>query len=770
MIKYLVAALTVIVAWPAPVLCDGDDASGVLADIVVKGNRSLSRQAVLHHVRSRVGQRYDAHVVNADEQRLLKTGRFQSVRTYAATGDRGVVLTFEVVEHATIERVEFVNNKAIKTNVLRKALPYDVGDPLSPFTVEASRKALLQKYHKAGHQFAEVKADIRDRQVIFEIVEGPKVTVRSVRFEGNTHFESLKLRQTIGTSSALWPVVKNALDLEQLDRDVQGLRQLYVDEGFLGAEVQKRLEYNDDKSEVVVVFVIEQHQRYRIREIRFEGNAAIGDDQLTNRIELEPGNFVVASRMRQDVQRVQGSYGQVGYIEAFVESDILYVDPNEPIPNWIAAHEDPKPALVILVFRITEEDKYIVGRVDIRGNTVTQERVVRRQLRLFPEQVFDTVAVQRARRRLLESELFDEVTITPLPGTGNVRDILVELKEANTGDIRLGVGVSSNSGLLGSISYTERNFDILNWPGSGRPGRAFKGAGQRFSIVAEPGTELMRFHVEWFEPSVGDQPYSMGVKAFLFERGRDSYDEFRAGPVVSVGHRFKNQWYGEIAARVEMIDINNLSSSAPPEVTKDEGSHVIVGAKATLIKDRTDSRWMPTTGDRIHTSYEQVLGDFNFGRLEGDYRIYRTVHMDPLDRKHVLAGRAMIGQIFGSAPVFEEFYAGGIGSMRGFEYRGISPRSKGTDKRIGGDFILLISTEYGFPVYGKTLRGVVFLDTGTVESTIGLSDFRAALGAGLRWIIPALGQIPISLDFAVPVVKDGNDDEQVISFFIGWAF
>ena len=440
MIKYLVAALTVIVAWPAPVLCDGDDASGVLADIVVKGNRSLSRQAVLHHVRSRVGQRYDAHVVNADEQRLLKTGRFQSVRTYAATGDRGVVLTFEVVEHATIERVEFVNNKAIKTNVLRKALPYDVGDPLSPFTVEASRKALLQKYHKAGHQFAEVKADIRDRQVIFEIVEGPKVTVRSVRFEGNTHFESLKLRQTIGTSSALWPVVKNALDLEQLDRDVQGLRQLYVDEGFLGAEVQKRLEYNDDKSEVVVVFVIEQHQRYRIREIRFEGNAAIGDDQLTNRIELEPGNFVVASRMRQDVQRVQGSYGQVGYIEAFVESDILYVDPNEPIPNWIAAHEDPKPALVILVFRITEEDKYIVGRVDIRGNTVTQERVVRRQLRLFPEQVFDTVAVQRARRRLLESELFDEVTITPMAGPGNVRNILVELKEANTGDIRLGFG------------------------------------------------------------------------------------------------------------------------------------------------------------------------------------------------------------------------------------------------------------------------------------------------------------------------------------------
>jgi outer membrane protein insertion porin family len=748
----------------------GGDDEDLVADVIVKGNQILSKQAVLHHVRTRVGQPYDQRIVNEDEKRLLQTGRFKSVRTFAKRTADGVVLTFEVVENPTIESIQFLNNKAFSDEKLLAELPYGPGDPFSQFTVEAGRKAILKKYLDKGHQFVEIKVIARDRKIVYEIVEGPKVAVRAVKFEGNTHFNSLTLKLRIGTNAAFWPMVKNELSLEQVDQDVNTLRNMYVDEGYLGAEVSRRLEYNEAKSQVTVVYVIAEHERYRINEILFEGNVAFSDQQLLERIQLSQGKFLVAAARRQDAQRIQDAYGRVGYIEAAVVPDIEYVDPEAPLPPWAQPLPDPTPALVNLVFRITESDQYRIGRIDIRGNTVTQERVIRRELRFYPEKVYDTVAVDRARQRLLDSRLFSKVNMIPVGKTGRTRDILIEVTEARTAEFLIGVGVSTNSGLLGNISFTQRNFDLFGWPRAGRKSPAFKGAGQRFSIVAEPGTELMRFNIEWFEPYLMDQPYSLGVKGYLFTRGRDTYDETRAGPVVSVGHRFRNGWYGEVATRLEMVDINDLDSDAPPEVVADKGTHFLVGAKGTLVKDRTDSRWMPTTGDRFRFSYEQVMGDYTFGRLEGDYRIYRTVHLDALDRKHVIAGRVMIGQIFGDAPVFEKYYGGGIGSIRGFEYRGVSPRSKGTTKRIGGDFVILTGAEYQYPIYGKYLRGVAFVDAGTVEADTGLNDYRVTVGAGLRWTVPMMGPVPISLDFAVPVMKNSDDDEQLISFFLGWTF
>ncbi|MCK4602641.1 MAG: outer membrane protein assembly factor, partial [Phycisphaerae bacterium] len=248
------------------------------------------------------------------------------------------------------------------------------------------------------------------------------------------------------------------------------------------------------------------------------------------------------------------------------------------------------------------------------------------------------------------------------------------------------------------------------------------------------------------------------------------YDETRYGGVVSFGHRFKNRWYGELAARIEGVDISSLDSSAPPEVRSDKGTHAIVGLKGTLVRDRTDSRWLPSTGDRFRLGYEQVTGDFDFGRATGEYRIYRTLYVDALDRKHIVSGRAATGYIFGDAPVFERFYGGGIGSVRGFEYRGISPRSSGTDQQIGGEFNFLAGAEYEFPLVGDQLRGVVFMDTGTVEEDFGVTAYRASVGVGVRWVVPLLGPVPMSFNLAFPISKSGDDDTQVFSFSIGVTF
>jgi outer membrane protein insertion porin family len=300
--------------------------------------------------------------------------------------------------------------------------------------------------------------------------------------------------------------------------------------------------------------------------------------------------------------------------------------------------------------------------------------------------------------------------------------------------------------------------------------QGWKGAGQTFSIVAQPGVELMRYHVEWFDPMLFDLPYSAGVKAFAFTRSRDDYDESRLGAVVSVGHRFKNRWYGEFATRLEGIRISDIDRLSAPEIQEVDGTSFLAGFKGSLTRDRTDSRWLPSTGDRLRFSAEQVAGDYNFTVFRAAYSHYFTLLTDAQDRKHVFAARSNVGAIAGDAPVFERFYGGGMGSIRGFDYRGISPRSGGKDDAVGGDYMIFAGGEYSFPVFGRDLRGVAFLDTGTVEDNTSLTTYRASVGVGIRWIIPLFGPMPMSFDFAIPLSKDEQDDTQVFSFSLGWMF
>ena len=770
----LAAAMPAVGAEPPP-------ASANVLEVRVEGNQQMSTGAVLAHVKTRPGQPFSEQVVRDDERRLLETGRFESVVASRQRTDRGVIVTFTVVERPLVKGVTFQGNKAFKADKLVAEVGFRAGEPFSDFSVEAGRRALEKFYKSSGYHFVTVKVDqaaLKDRRVVYEITEGPKTVVRHVRFEGNHFFNDLRLRQLISTQQRLWPLVEGKLDEEQVAQDVLGIRNLYVSEGFLDAEVGRLLDFSQDRTSVTVTFVIKEGPRYRVNQVIFEGATVFSPEELSRRIALKQGSFFTEQALRRALEVLRNTYGELGYLEAKVEAKKQFLSPAAPPPPWAAGLEHP--ALLNVIFHVEESEQFRVGKVIIRGNTTTQDRVIRRDLRIYPEQLFDSVALENARRRLLESRLFDQVSVTPLGRGPGTRDVLVEVTEGRTAEFLVGAGISTDSGLLGTVSFTQRNFDILRWPGSWKEfisGQAFKGAGQTLRIVAEPGTELMRFYLEWQEPALFDQPYSLGTRLFLFNRAREGYDETRYGGVVSVGHMFKNRWYGEVATRLEGVDINNIDHDAPPEVRDVEGTSFLAGVKGTVVRDRTDSRWMPTTGDRLSLSAEQVMGSFTFLRAVADYHAYWTVYVDAMGRKHILAARGEIGQIFGDSPIFEKFYGGGIGSVRGFRYRGISPRSKAPgvdDDPIGGDFMVFAGAEYSFPIVGTgeghELRGVVFLDTGTVEEDFGVTTYRASVGFGVRWTIPFFGPVPMAFDFGFPLSKDKDDDTQVFSFSLGWSF
>ncbi len=490
-------------------------------------------------------------------------------------------------------------------------------------------------------------------------------------------------------------------------------------------------------------------------------------------------------------KRVEDKYGHEGYINRNVTLNPVYTD---------------APGVVDLNITVDEGQPFIVGRVIVRGNGTIQDRVVRRQVRIYPDQTFDMVLVKKSIDRLKSIRIFSDVKVTPINSPGNppgVQDALVEVGEGQTGRFLIGAGLSTNSGLVGQISLEQQNFDIANPPhsmGEFLRGQAFKGAGQYFRILLEPGTEFQRYRVTFEEPYLFDTPYSFGNDIYYFTRGRESWDERRIGDAVTFGRRFGDVWSASLALRAEQVEISRVSdennngisdtsyfltdpitgrpagpfSDSAQEILDAKGSHFLTSLKPGVTRDTTDSRIFPTTGTRTILSYEQygaLGGAYTFSKIVGRFDFYYPLSTDIFDRKTVLSVRNQLGfDVFGKSPFFERFYGGGIGDLRGFKFRGVGPVAGGRKDPVGADLSWVTTAELNFPVYESLVRGVVFADVGDYESSINIGTIRSDVGAGVRLTIPFFGELPLALDFAVPVSKASTDHTQFVSFSLGIPF
>jgi outer membrane protein insertion porin family len=745
-------------------------AAPVVVRVEFTGAERTSEAYLRGLVHTTEGQPFDSAVADEDVTRLLKSGKFLSARYETTPGPEGVVVTFVLAERPVIEEIRFDGNVKFNDKKLRKEVPVSVGDPVDAYGVQEGRDAILRLYHDEGYGEATVTIDedllVQKAILLYRIEEGPRIRVRKILFEGNESFNARKLSGLIETKTYLWLFRDGRYDPDQVERDAADIQRFYRDEGFLDARVSYRVERSAEGTDLTITFTIVEGQRYSIEEIRFEGNTVFSDEELRAGLSMQPGQPILQREVDRDVKAIQTRYGDQGYIYAEVRAVRVF---------------SATPGLVVVTIQIEEGQQIRVGQVVIRGNETTKDKVVRREVELFPEELFSLSKAREAERRLIQTQIFSRASVQPAGTTPGVRDVVVDVQEsAKAGDFIFGIGITSNSGVLGSIMLDIKNFDLFDWPRSFTEFiklRSFHGAGQRLRIEAQPGTELNRFRIDFTEPYFLDQPVRLGTSAYYFERGRDRYDERRVGGNVSFGKRLEwkwlKGWYGEVALRVENVDISSVDLFAARKARDVEGGNFITSVKGTVVRDRTDSRFVPTRGDRLSLAWEQVGvlgGEHFFGKLSASYAWHKTLYTDVEERKSVLTLRGRAGAIVGDAPLFERFYAGGIGSLRGFEFRGVSPRDGIKETRIGGDFELLTGAEYSFPLYADSLRGVVFTDMGTVEENFEITAWRASVGVGLRLQIDFFGPVPMEFDLAVPVSSESDDDEQIFSFFIGTVF
>ncbi|TWU15271.1 BamA/OMP85 family outer membrane protein [Planctomycetes bacterium Poly21] len=358
-------------------------------------------------------------------------------------------------------------------------------------------------------------------------------------------------------------------------------------------------------------------------------------------------------------------------------------------------------------------------------------------------------------------------------------DLIIQGYPARTGRVMFGGAVNSSAGVTGQITVDERNFDISRWPTSFQDlfsGTAFRGAGQTFRLEAVPGSQYQRYTVQFADPNLlGYLPISMSVSGFYYDRRFDDWDEGRLGGKLSFGYRVTPDLSISAGLSGQNVNISNASDPTLPQLAEVLGDNAMYSGLFSLIHDTRNSPLLPSEGHYISASYEQAFGDFDYGKFEGEYRKYWKVR-ERADGsgQQIVKFITQVGFSGSDTPIFDNFFAGGYATLRGFRFRGASPAVPSANGlvQVGGRFQWLNSLEYMFPLTADdAFRAVTFVDFGTVETDIAIHEdnFRVAPGVGLRVAIPMLGPAPLAFDFAFPVMSAEYDDEQVFSFYMSAA-
>lgn len=743
-----------------------------------------TRQLVQNQIRTGKGSReYSQRIVADDIVRLNRLGRFQAVEHLVSERDDGTLdVTFRIQKQPVISDVQVTGNRRIRTNKLAEAVEFLAGTPVDQFELDRAARAIEDLYRERGFYLAKVSVNLDELQdtgiVLFEVREGLRTKITDIRFDGNTSFRPEELKRQIETSTANLFFNRGPLDEYQIRADERSLARFYKDRGYLDARVGSSVQTSPDSREAIVTFYIEEGPVYSLGEIvtRYEDAGPTGPvisaEQITGLIDMKPGDTYSTRKVERAIDKIESAYGQLGYVDARVQRQETR-DTREPIVN--------------LNIGISQGQPYRTGLVHVVGNSITRHEEIRKYVQNRPDHPLDENAVEETRGILTASGLFNQqqfpprtAILRPDPSMPTHRDILVEVTEHNTGSFGFGAAVNSDAGLSGRLSFTQRNFDVTDTPdsvGDFFSGKSFRGGGQTFSIEASPGTQVGSYAISLSDNAINDSVIGGSVSASIRTRDYDEFDERRAGFRGALTRRFGERWRGSIDARYEDIEIDEIDPTSPTDLFDVEGNNDLTGLGFGLRRNTVppQERFRPTRGSIINLGFEQVGalgGDYDFTKLNADHTVFLALSEDYRNRKTVLrlsTEARYIPQGMGDAPTFERYYLGGK-SMRGFDFRTVSPRGVRqdnglpSDDPIGGTWSFFWGAELQQPIYEDTLALAFFLDTGTVADEFTFDDYRVSVGTGLRVYIPLLSPAPLAFDFGFPILKEDTDEKRLFTF------
>ncbi|PYJ22945.1 MAG: outer membrane protein assembly factor BamA [Verrucomicrobia bacterium] len=731
-------------------------------DVQYTGPGTVSKERILAHMRTRVGQPYSDQVVEQDIEALYKTGSILNVRIFAQPQGDGVKVIVAVQTRSIMREIEISGAERVGAKRLRKEIKLKLNQPVNEQQLEEARQKIIEVYQGRGFNDVSVqfRVDPIDEQrgtarVVFTVNEGVRGAVRRIGFEGNEHFSERVLRKqmkTRGKTPIYFLDKSGRLDEVQLQQDLDKIREWYQNHGYIDVEIKDVRRERTEKGPMILTIVIAEGPQYHVGKLTVSGEQAATEQKIRALLKMKEGSVYSPKQLRDDAKAIADAYGSGGYVD-------LVILP-EGTPAGLA-HIDVQ-------YKIEEGTRSFVNRINIEGNTRTKDKVIRREVLVAPGDVFNTVRVDITKKRLENLGYFAKVETYPedtdVPGR---KDLTILVQEKRTGSLSFGGGYSTIDQLVGFAELTQGNFDLFNWP-------SFTGGGQKFRLRIQYGTQRKDFVLALTEPYFLDRRLSLSGQVFYNEANylSSEYDQRNYGFLIEMRKPINASMYATFGYKLQDIDIFNVSASASEAIQSAEGSFVESEFLTSLVFDRRDNALLTRRGQRITLS-PYVAGGF----LGGDVQIYgwdlegsQYFHF-PLDTILLINGEVATVNTWGSGdsvPLFERLYLGGSNNLRGFPFREVGPKDENGEP-LGGQSMARATIEFTFPIIEKA-RGAIFYDTGFVNSdawSFGFNHIASDIGVGLRLDLP-IG--PLRLDYGYPIQRDGYNGGGHFNFNVGYQF
>lgn len=721
----------------------------IVSDVQVKGNKIISTNTILNKIKTKQGLELSREEINEDIKRLYKTQYFQDVKFDLVPDGNNFKVVVIVDEKPVIKKINIEGNEQFTDDVLLKALGVSEGQVLSQHLLKQGTNKIKDKYRTKGYKFVSVDMALDTNDATKETVvnvtigEGLKYKIDSISFTGNTEFKSSFLRRKMQTkvNKLYIPFLKGVFEETKFNSDLERLAFEYQKVGYLDVAITPEFAYDEEKQRISITLHVEEGKQYLAGKIIISGNKLFPESEIWGNLEMLPGEVFSQFNLHSDVDSIKKFYFERGYINARISTETTL---------------NKESGRVDIAYSIVEGDLYYVDKVKIRGNTKTKDIVIRRELRVRPGERFDGEKLEYSKQRLNNLGYFEEVFYETEPGTApDKRDVVYVVKEKQTGELSFGAGISSIDQFIGFAEIKQRNFDLLNWP-------TFTGGGQSISLSGRMGSVTQDLDLSFYEPYLFNKEISFGLNVFNWEREGNNldFDTRRRGIGVTFGKNFTDRVKGTIGYTIEDVKVSNVSTDAHIDVLAMDKNPLLSRAKVGASYDSRDNVFAPKKGCYINGSAE-LVGSYIGG--DEDYYIFQAgaAQYFNIVKEHVieLKGRFGVMNEFGDSsqvPVYDRFFADGLGSVRGFNYRRVGP--KGGGDAIGGETLAVGSVEYTFPII-EHFKGALFVDAGHVNPNffeVEVSEFSVSVGPGLKINTP-LG--PITLYYGLPIVNKDDEDE-----------
>jgi len=765
----------------------------------VEASPAVSDELIRAHIRVKPGDPYRAAAVDDDVRNLYATGLFYNIRVTDETTPGGVVLTYILEGKPKLTEIRFQGNTKYKDAKLRKKLSSKVGEPMDNQKLFNDALEIQKMYQKAGYPGTQVKNipsidEIAGRaSVVFDITEGGKIKIENVEFVGAQAFSQRKLRKVIKTRrhwTLSWITGSGVYKEDQFEDDREILTDFYRSQGYIDFEIKEVQMEHPSPRTMVIRFIVYEGRRYKVGAVKFTGNKLFTTAQIAaglrvlqpsggigKKVKLGPdglkmdvGDVFTPKGLSDDEKQVQDFYGARGYI-----------DVRPPQTLTVARIPNVETGTMDLEFKFDEGQKSYIERIEIRGNTKTKDRVIRRELAVAPGEVFDMVRVNLSKQRLEGLQYFSKVDVRPeATEITSHKDLIIGVEEQNTGNLTVGAGFSSIDALVAFAEVTQGNFDLFHPP-------YFTGGGQKLRLRAQLGTQRQDYEIEFIEPWFLQHKLMLDVNLFYrdldFLSLNDLYREVDVGMRLSLTRALGSDFFkGSIGYSVEDIGIlfneqplgvpftgkpgqiiPGLPSPIPSTLLEESGYSLVTKVFGTLSYDTRGPGVLPEKG-QLSTLGAELAGPFGGNKEYFKLELKTHWYVKGFFAGHVLEllGGTGVADTYGSTgsvPFYDRFYLGGLYSLRGFRYHGVSPREVDpllpfqSTEPIGGNTYWFGSAEYTIPIIER-LRFAMFYDIGQVQLgsySYTKANFDDNWGLGLRLNLP-IG--PLLLYYGIPLHHD----------------